>query len=310
MKLYIHTNFNEVNRQALNKHLADRGTLVFRNELSDENIQKEFKSSDIVLGNPPVKWFEAGVPNLCFWQLDSAGFDGYKHLKLNVPVCNLKDYFSIPCAETTVAGILAFYRKIDELALLKSQVKWVGMPLRFKLSLLTGKRVLILGAGSIGKAIKKMLMGFDCAITMMARSSAEADIFTIDELMQTLPDTDIVINCLPGSARGFFTKEMIAKLPKNAVFANIGRGATVDENALIKALQNKKLAGAVLDVTTVEPLPAESPLWKLENVILTQHSGGGQISEDEGKVKAYIENVERFLSSKPLLNQIDLARGY
>ena len=310
MQIYIHTHFNRKNQIELLTMFSDNATLVFGNGLSYENAIEAFKNAQIVLGNPSESWFENELSNLKLWQLDSAGFDGYKHLKLDVPVCNLKDYFSIPCAETIVAGILAFYRKIDELTLLKSKNQWVGASIRQSLNVLSHKRVVILGAGGIGQAVKKLLTGFDCQISMMARSNADATIFTIQELMDILPNTDLVINCLPGTATGFFTAKMIDKLPENAIFANIGRGSTVDESVLIEALQNKKIAGAVLDVTEIEPLPVDNLLWNMENVILTQHSGGGQMSEEDGKVKAYIENIGRFLNNEPLLNLVNLERGY
>ena len=310
MQIYIHTPFNKANQIELLTKFSDKATLVFGNELTKESAIEASKNANIILGNPPAKWFENKLLNLKLWQLDSAGFDGYKHLKLNVPVCNLKDYFSIPCAETIVAGILAFYRKIDELTILKSKNQWVGASIRQSLNVLSHKRVIILGAGGIGQAVKKILSGFDCQISMMARSNPDATIFTIQELMDILPNTDLVINCLPGTATGFFTAQMIGKMPENAIFANIGRGSTVDENALIEALQTKKIAGAVLDVTEIEPLPIDNPLWNMENVILTQHSGGGQMSEEEGKLKAYIENVGRFFNNEPLLNIVNLERGY
>ncbi|MEZ4904297.1 MAG: D-2-hydroxyacid dehydrogenase [Spirosomataceae bacterium] len=264
------------------------------------------------MGNPPLDWFKHFPPQLQFWQLDSAGFDGYKNLSLppTVFVCNLADYFSIPCAETIIAGILAFYRGLDELALLKAEKHWVGTPIRFRLGLLTGKRVVILGAGSIGQVVKKMLVGFDCSIDMVARSHPSATIHTTDALLKVLPHTDLVINCLPGSAKGFFNKEMIDVLPPTAVFANVGRGTTVDEEALILALQEKRLAGAVLDVTEIEPLPANNPLWQMPNVILTQHTGGGQTAENEGKVDFFVKNFQRFLQKQPLENQVELAKGY
>ena len=79
---------------------------------------------------------------------------------------------------------------------------------------------------------------------------------------------------------------------------------------LILALQQKRLAGAVLDVTEVEPLPADNALWEMSNVILTQHTGGGQVSENEGKVVFFVKNFQRFLHQQPLENQIELEKGY
>jgi glyoxylate/hydroxypyruvate reductase A len=310
MQIFVNTPLNEANRTALKKQWPVGHALFFKNELSIEEHAAAFQNSQVVLGNPPAAWL-ANAPLLQFWQLDSAGFDGYKNVKLpGVAVCNLADYFSIPCAETIMAGIMAFYRGIDELTLLKAQKRWVGAPIRFKLNLLTGKRVVILGAGSIGQSVRKMLSGFDCQLSMVARSHPAANIHSPEELLAVLPETDLVINCLPGSAKGFFTAEMINALPPNAVFANVGRGSTVDEAALILALQGNRLAGAVLDVTEVEPLPIDNPLWKMPNVLLSQHTAGGQASEDEGKVAFFVKNFKRFINGQPLENQIDLAKGY
>lgn len=311
MQIFVNTSLNESLRKALKQQLPAGHSVFFKNEWSETEQTAAFQQSQVILGNPPAAWLATAPPLLQYWQLDSAGFDGFKNLHLpNVTICNLADYFSVPCAETIVAGILAFYRGVDELTLLKAEKRWVGGPIRFRLNLLTGKRVVILGAGSIGQSVRKMLSGFDCSIHMVARSHPSADIHSPEELLAVLPKTDLVINCLPGSAKGFFTAEMINTLPPNAVFANVGRGTTVDEAALILALQEKRIAGAVLDVTELEPLPADNPLWDMPNVILTQHTGGGQASEDEGKVAFFVKNFQRFLKNQPLENQIDLSRGY
>lgn len=311
MQIFVNTPFNEANRKAIQAQWPDGHTLFFKNEHTAEQQVEAFRKAEVILGNPPAAWFSDPPASLLFWQLDSAGFDGYKNLLLpRIIVCNLADYFSIPCAETIVAGIMAFYRRMDELTLLKAEKRWVGTPIRFKLNLLTGKRVVILGAGSIGQAVRKLLSGFDCQVNMVARSHPEATLHSPEELLRALPDTDLVINCLPGTAKGFFTAEMINALPSNAVFANVGRGSTVDEAALILALQETRLAGAVLDVTEVEPLPTDNPLWEMPNVLLSQHTAGGQASEDEGKVAFFIKNFKRFINGQPLENQIDLAKGY
>ena len=311
MQIFVNTPLNEALRQKLRQQLPAEHTVFFKVEHTEEQQRAGFRQSQIILGNPPAAWFEEVSPDLQFWQLDSAGFDGFRHISLpGAIVCNLADYFSIPCAETIIAGIMAFYRGVDELTLLKAEKRWVGAPLRFRLNLLTGKRVVILGAGSIGQAVKKMLSGFDCDISMVARSHPSANIHSPEALLEVLPETDLVINCLPGMAKGFFTAEMIDALPSTAVFANVGRGTTVDEEALIKALQEKRIAGAVLDVTETEPLPSDNPLWEMPHVVLTQHTGGGQASEDEGKVRFFVKNLTRFLEGKPVENQINLSRGY
>jgi len=312
MQIFVNTSFTKQQQNLLREQCPSGHLLFFKTEGSEEEQATAFQNSQIILGNPPLDWFENMPPQLQFWQLDSAGFDGYKNAQLpsTVSVCNLADYFSVPCAETIVAGILAFYRGLEELALLKAEKRWVGVPIRFRLGLLSGKRVVILGAGSIGQAVRRMLMGFDCQINLVARSHPSASIHSAEGLLNVLPNTDLVINCLPGTAKGFFTKEMVDALPHTAIFANVGRGTTVDEEALILALQENRLAGAVLDVTEIEPLPTDNPLWEMPNVILTQHTGGGQASENGGKVTFFVKNFQRFLNKQPLENQIVLTKGY
>lgn len=311
MQIFVNTPLNEALRHTLRQEFPEGHQLVFRVELPDDRQLDAFRNANVILGNPPVAWFTEVPAQLKFWQLESAGFDGYKYLQLpDVTICNLADYFSVPCAETIVAGILAFYRGLEELTLLKAEKRWVGSPIRYRLGLLTGKRVVILGAGSIGQAVKKMLSGFNCSLQMVARTHPEATIHSPEALFAILPQTDLVINCLPGSAKGFFTSDMIKALPPHAVFANIGRGSTVDEPALIKALQDQRLAGAVLDVTQVEPLPPTHPFWEMSNVILTQHTGGGQSHEQEGKVVIFADNFRRFIEGQSPQNQINLSKGY
>ena len=125
-----------------------------------------------------------------------------------------------------------------------------------------------------------------------------------------VPTTDLVINCLPGTVDNFVDNEVFAAMKSGSVFANVGRGNTADEPALIAALQRNHLGGAVLDVTAQEPLPAERVLWAMPNVILTQYTAGGQRTEDEGKIDHFLKNLGRFEQGELIENQINLTRGY
>jgi phosphoglycerate dehydrogenase-like enzyme len=309
MLIFVNTPLNEVNKKRLQAKLPQDYEVVFKNDLPLSQQQEYFKRAEIVLGNPSPAWVN-GPLNLQWWQLDSAGFEYYKGLPISIPITNMGDYFAWPCAETIVSGILAFYRHIPELVVLQTKKKWVGVPIRFTLGLLRRKKVVILGTGGIGSSVRKMLSGFDCDIKMLARKDPQAQLHSAEELKEVLPDTDLVINCLPGTAKGFFSAELIAAMKPDSVFANVGRGSTVDEEALIIALQEGRIGGAVLDVNEVEPLPVDSPLWEMPNVILTQHTGGGQLTEDEGKVDLFISNLEKFRRGEPLENPIDLSQGY
>jgi glyoxylate/hydroxypyruvate reductase A len=113
-----------------------------------------------------------------------------------------------------------------------------------------------------------------------------------------------------GSAEGFFSADLVEAMRPGSIYASVGRGNTTDEPALIKLLQAGYLGGAVLDVTAIEPLPADSPLWTLPNVLLTQHTGGGQALEDESKVDVLLHNLEQLQTHQPLQNLVELSRGY
>ena len=268
------------------------------------------QEATVLFGNPPREWLTWELPNLRFWQLDSAGFDRYQGLEVTAPVANMGDYFAWPCAETMVAGLLALYRALPELVRLQAAKHWVGAPLRGRLGLLRGKRVIILGAGAIGQAVRQQLSGFGCAVQLLARTDPQAQLHSREELAAALPSTDIVVNCLPGSAQNFFSAALIAALPPHSIYASVGRGNTTDEPALIAALHAGRLGGAVLDVTATEPLPPGHPLWALPQVLLTQHTGGGQPEEAAGKVAQLLRNLQHLQAGEPLENQVELLRGY
>jgi glyoxylate/hydroxypyruvate reductase A len=272
--------------------------------------QADFQRATVLFGNPPREWLAQSLPNLQLWQLDSAGFDRYQGLEVTAPVANMGDYFAWPCAETIVAGLLALYRALPELVRLQAEQRWVGTPIRGRMGLLRGKRVMILGAGTIGQAVRQQLSGFGCAVQLLARTNPQAHLHSREALAAALPTTDIVVNCLPGSARDFFSADLLAALPPHSLYASVGRGNTTDEPALITALQLGHLGGAVLDVTASEPLPLGHPLWSLPNVLLTQHTGGGQPEEAAGKVAQLLRNLRRLQAGQPLENQVELRRGY
>ena len=310
MHLFVNTTLSDTAKAELQQQLLPDITAIFKQDILTADQQAAFQSVDFVLGNPPPAWFADDLPNLKFWQLDSAGFDGYQGVRVGAFIANMGDYFARPCAETMLAGVLAFYRRIPELVLLQKRSEWVGTPVRARTGLLSHKRVVVLGTGTIGQAVCRMLSGFDCAIQTLARTDPQANLHSVAELKVALPQTDMVINCLPGTASGFVSADVLAAMQPGSLYASVGRGNTTDEPALIDALQRGHLAGAVLDVTAREPLPTDSPLWQMPNVLLTQHSGGGQPNEEGGKVAQFLRNLERFRQGKRVENPVDLTRGY
>ena len=313
MTIYVDTPLKKPNKETLRNSATD-DIFIFKDELAEEAEQLDaLLKADILLGNPkPVEWLQR-AHNLKWIQLYSTGFEYYSHISTEALVSNMQDYYSQPCAETAIAGILALYRKMNAFSLLKEKKKWVGPPIRLELQLLDHKKVIILGTGNIGRRIAKILTGFNAEVIFLGRTAPEAKLRSKEELRQHIPWADIIIGCLPGTreTRGLFTNEMIDRMKPTALFCNVGRGNLVaDEEALINALMNHKIGGAVLDVTASEPISPDSKLWDCPNTILSQHSGGGHTTEFDGIVALFSENLENYKTGKPLRNQIHFNKGY
>ncbi len=307
LSIFIYSDIGESLRDLLREKIEGP---IFNEPSDPEGSRAAFTTAAVVMGNPPPDWFATEGLNMKFWQLDSAGFDQYKGIETNALVANMGDFFSLTCAETILAGLLSFYRRIPELAVLKRDKKWIGKPLRYGMDLLSGKTVIVLGAGTIAMHIGELLTGFNCDVTFVARRSPKAKIHSREDLLKTIGDADVVINTLPGAAGQYVTTDLFEAMADGTIYASVGRGTTTDEDALIRYLVSGKLGGAILDVTEKEPLPISSPLWELPQVILTQHTGGGHRLEDEGKVEQFLTNLELFQRGETIQNPINLSRGY
>jgi glyoxylate/hydroxypyruvate reductase A len=310
MNIFVDTPLKEHHKRMLIDG-APSHRFIFKDEIEQEQEQlQKLLEADILFGNiRPAEWLQQ-AQQLKWIQFYSAGFELYKKTRTAATVTNMRDYYSEPCAETMVAGILGLYRGIDQFTELKEKKQWLGAKARPGLGLLRKKKVLILGAGNIGKRVEKLLSGFDCDILYFSRKEK---IKTISELEQRLPEMDIVVACLPGTdeTTGLFTSAMLRKLKSDAIFCNVGRGNLLeDESVLVELLMQKKIRGAVLDVTAEEPLPAGHAFWDCPNTILTQHSGGGSNDEFEGIIGFFLENLSNFEKGLPLKNPVELNRGY
>ncbi|TAM94374.1 MAG: D-2-hydroxyacid dehydrogenase [Chitinophagaceae bacterium] len=312
MTIYIDTPLQEKEKSFLKQH-SEEEDLYFRDELgTDESCLRHLREAEIVFGNPKPDWMKEAV-RAKWIQLYSTGFGDYSGIHLQAIVTNMQDYYSQPCAETMIAGILALYRKMDTFGVLKEKKTWVGYPIRRELQVLNFKKVIILGTGSIGRRIAKILSGFSSEHIFFGRTASDATLRSREELEEKIPWADIIIGCLPGTdeTKGLFTNTMINRMKQTALFCNVGRGDLIaDQDYLVEALVNGTIGGAVLDVTIPEPLPIDNPLWECPNTILSQHSGGGQLTEYDGIVELFIENLKSYKKGQPLKNKINFSKGY
>ncbi len=312
MQIYVAIKLNENQKAYLKSHVI-RARLIFKDEIEKEHRCDVFLQSDICFGNVRPDWLEM-TDRLQWIQLQSVGFGEYQKVKGRVPfiMTHLKNFFAVPVAETALAGILTLYRGIYIMEEDRKSKNWRGVSLRPHLHLLHKKDVLILGGGAIGQHFKKLLAAFDCDTTVYGRRATNSDIQADHELDEAIGKCDILVSILPGTKEtiGIINRDRLESLKSSALFVNVGRGSAVDEPVLIELLKNKKIAGAVLDVTYEEPLPVDHPLWDCPNTLITQHTAGGYDDEILDIVKVFLGNLERFQSGESLEHEVDLKRGY
>jgi len=304
MKIYCAIQLSQREKDYLNQNIG-KHTICFQQDIPNYQIDN-FLQAEICFGNVPRAWVEQSE-NLKWLQLESVGFDAYLALnKPKVMITNLKGFFSVPVAESAVSGILSLLRGINLLTSLKEQKKWEGAAMRSSLRTLEGSEVLILGAGAIGLQLKKLLTAFNCRVSFFDKYSSQAQYVLVDDLVKAIPGADIIIGCLPESPETIhlMDKERLSLVKPTAIIVNVGRGSLIDEDALAHKLTNGSIAGAVLDVTTKEPLPADHPLWNCPNTVLSQHTAGGYEEEIIGKVNIFLKNLERYTKAEPLKDLI------
>lgn len=312
MIIYVAFSLKDSNITLLQEGLITSETLLLAQHIPESERSKAFLQAEVAFGNVPLEWVEESQ-RLRWLQLYSTGLNPYQQIDWDKKACpitvtNLHGFFGEPVAETALAGIMALYRKIDQLFSLQAQKQWIGQGIRPHMQLLHNKSVLILGAGAIGKTLYKLLSAFSCQLQVISRSTYP----TLSHLDALIPTADIVINSLPDTVqtRGILNAERISSMKPSALVVNVGRGTAIDEPALIEALHWGKLAGAVLDVTEREPLPADHPLWTCPNVLLTQHTGGGYQEEDTDKVRVFLKNLNHYRLGEPLEHVVDFSKGY
>jgi phosphoglycerate dehydrogenase-like enzyme len=188
---------------------------------------------------------------------------------------------------------------------------WPQHALRGRARLLEGQSVVLVGFGSIGLRLAALLAPFGAVVTGVRRRVAgDEPVPTVawgtPEAFRALAAADHVVDLLPGGAHTHhaFDAARLATLKPSAVFTNIGRGSTVDQDALAVALAAGRLAAAYLDVTEPEPLPPDHPLWTTPHCVVTPHMAGGDADEGVRLVDHFLENLARFESGRPLLDEV------
>lgn len=263
--------------------------------------------SDVIAKLPNLKWifsYSAGVENYPFELLKEKG----------VRLTNTSGIHKTNIAEQVLGSMIMFSRNLLQAMTNKAESKWES----YYIDELTGRELLIIGAGQIGKEIARKAKAFDMKVYGVRFSDSQEipknfdAMASIDDLMSVLPGKDYVCLVVPSTNQtlGMMGKDQFKAMDESAVFINVGRGNTVVEEELVKALQTEEIKGAMLDVFEKEPLPKESPLWKMPNVIITPHNAGPTPHYAKRAFEMFRNNLARFHQGEDLANQVDLDREY
>ena len=253
--------------------------------------------SDLLEGS----WEVAG--NVEWVHVAAAGVDRPLFPKLvesSAVLTNAAGVFDRPMAEWVLMCILAYVKEFFDNVEYQREHRWVNR----EVGVLEGQKALVVGAGGVGRDVAHMLGLVGMQVRGVARSRREGD------LAELLPEADYVICALPLTAatQGLFGAEEFALMKPTARFINVGRGASVDEEAMIAALKQGQIAGAALDVFVTEPLPSASPLWDLPNVFVSPHMSGSGF--EERLAAQFLHNLRRWKAGRPLLNVVDKRLGF
>jgi len=213
--------------------------------------------------------------------------------------------------------MLALSRHFDYFLKEQQQARWASESATPQLADLDGKTVLVVGLGGIGTEVARRAHALGMRVVATRASDRTGPDYVSyvglpDELLKLAKDADFVVNCAPLTPQttGIFNREFFATLKPGAYFISVGRGPSTVTADLIAALGSGRLAGAGLDVVDPEPLPADSPLWRLPNVIITPHISPNSAVTREQRNFVLVENLRRYAAGEPMISVVDIERGY
>jgi phosphoglycerate dehydrogenase-like enzyme len=268
---------------------------------------------DLTVSAPGLRWVQitaAGVEGLLNGELAGSG----------VTITSASGIHAIPIGEYVMGAMLALAKGLPAAMRAKGERTWRP----YLAEELHGKTVGILGLGAIGSYVARLAKADGMRVLAVRRSAqgrmsgGEAGLADVDELLPPselpylLSQADYVVTAVPltPESRGLIGERELRAMRPTARLINISRGAVIDEAALVRALKEGRIAAAALDVFEKEPLPPESELWGMENVILTPHISGGTPVYMERAVALFCDNLRRYLAGEPLRNAVDFQRGY
>jgi len=271
-----------------------------------------FCSADLLAAGPDIRWIQAY----------SAGVERCVAVpavrERGILLTNMQRVAGPAMAEHVMAFMLAYARALQFYIPERMAARWTReLPAPNRMLTLEGKTVLVVGLGGIGVEVAKRAHVLGMRVIATRASGREGPDYVSyvglpDELLKLAAEADFVVNTTPltPATTGMFDAKFFAAVKPGAFFVNVGRGRSVVQPELIAALKSGRLGGAGLDVTDPEPLPADSPLWQMTNVIITPHVSAESDLGDEARFAIGIENLRRYVAGERMLSIVDVAQGY
>ena len=273
---------------------------------------ERLRASRVLIGWPQPDWL---VPSAVeYFQLPSVGYDPYLgrglQEKPNFTLCNARGVMTIAVAEHFVAMLMALARRLPQHVEDKRRRRWQRQPVYAEVA---GTTACLVGLGEIGTAIARRCLGLEMNVVGVRRRAERGHelvrrVYPLGRLSEAVAQADHVVMTLPATPEtiNLVDAGVLAAMKPGACLYNLARGSLVDERALVGSLRSGHLAGAGLDVFGQEPLPDDSPLWELDNVIVTPHAAGRSCNEFERLCDLFVENLARYRRGLPLVNAVSL----
>jgi len=264
--------------------------------------------ADMAASCPDLRWVQATSSGIGQF-MEPTGLD-----QSDIIFTTAAGVHATALAEFALTGMLYFVKDLPELAQRQAERRWE----RYTTRQLAGRRVLVVGLGQVGRKVAALFAAVGAETWGVARDpqnlngaavTRAADVTTMDELVA---EADAIVLCCPLTAEtcGLMDRRRLRLLPAGGIVVNISRGQVIDEDAMIEALSDGHLGGAFLDVAAVEPLPRESPLWGMRNVVISPHSASTVESENAALTDIFCDNLRRWLDGTPLRNLYSREKGY
>lgn len=289
-------------------------------ELDKSTASRDIAEADAMLGVCTPEILEQ-ARRVQWIQLQWAGVERCVRLKevqdRQLLVTNMQRVAGPSMAEHVMAMMLVLSRQLKYFFDEQQHARWADTPAMPQLVDLDGKTLLVVGLGGIGTEVAQRAHAFGMRV-MATRASGKTGPDYVSyvglpgELLQLAAGADYIVNCTPLTPQtsGIFNKAFFATMRPSAFFLSVGRGQSTVTADLIEALNSHRIAGAGLDVTDPEPLPADSPLWRMPNVVITPHISADTPGAEQIRWTLVLDNVRRYVAGEPMLSVVDIVRGY